>query len=373
MKDENREYARAGVDYTKMEPFKQMMIETGKETVRFPNRRGVFLNADLAHAHGACFQYRGDLTHMWCQTQEGLGNKNWIAEWMYQFEGKGTYYKTIGIDNALMAANDVIAQGAMPVIFTNEVAAGDSEWFEDKQRSRDLANGYYDVCQMCGMALAAGESPSLRYLIKSEPPVKSAPSLSCCVTGIIAPLSRLITGSGLAAGDCIIGAPSSGLHANGISLIIKRAMSLPDKFLTELGNGFTLGEEALVPTRCYVQLIEALQEAEADIHALLPGTGSGIAKIAFDKRPFTYRINDWVEVPEIFRFMREIGVPLRDCLTMFNWGIGYYLYVPPDEADYVIEIGKESGYDLVDLGQVEKGDRKVVFEPEKITLPPPGD
>lgn len=54
-------------------------------------------------------------------------------------------------------------------------------------RSRDLAESFYQACKMCGMALPAGESPALRYLVKAEPPVRSAPSLSGCVTGLIAP------------------------------------------------------------------------------------------------------------------------------------------------------------------------------------------
>ena len=229
------EYAHAGVDYTKIERFKHAMVEIGKRTFAFPNRRDVFVEPN---AHGATYEYRGRQSHVWCNTQEGLGNKNWIAEWMYQNAGTGkTYYEGIGVDTALMAVNDVIAQGAMPVIYTDEVAAGDSEWFEDEKRARALAYGFYCVCKEAGMALPAGESPSLRYLIKAEPPVKSAPSLSGCVTGIIAPRTRLITGEKLRAGDMIIGATSSGLHANGISLVIKRALSLPEQFLIKLPNG----------------------------------------------------------------------------------------------------------------------------------------
>ena len=372
---EKSEYAEAGVDYTKIEPFKQEMIKIGKQTSIFPNRRGVFINSEIMHAHGAVYEYRGGLPHKWCKTQEGLGNKNWIAEWMYKFSGTGkTYYDGIGIDVALMAVNDVIAQGAMPVVYTDEVAAGDSEWFKDEKRSKDLAQGFFKICREVGMALPAGESPSLRYLIKSEPPVKSAPSLSCCVTGIIAPSNRIITGEKLQAGDHIIAVPSSGLHANGISLVIKRAMTFPEKFLTQLPNGNTLGEEALIPTRSYVALVEALLKEEIDIHALLPGTGGGVSKIAFDKRDFTYRICNWVnEIPPLFLFMREVGVSLRDCLTTFNWGVGYYIFVPPFETEQTIDFGERAGYELVDVGVVEKGERRVIFEPEDINLFPPGE
>ncbi len=114
------EYAKAGVDYTVMEPFKMAMIEAGKKTLKFPNKRGVFINEDATHAHGAVFEYRGGEAHIWCQTQEDLGNKNWIAEWMYQKTGK-SYYESIAIDTALIVVNDVIAQGAMPVVSTDQL------------------------------------------------------------------------------------------------------------------------------------------------------------------------------------------------------------------------------------------------------------
>lgn len=366
------EYAQAGVDYSKIEPFKMAMVQAGKKTLNFPNKREVYIEEASLGAHGVVFQYRGTKPHLWCKTQEGLGNKNWIAEWMYQHAGTGrTYYEGIGIDTALMAANDVICQGALPVIYTDEVAAGDSEWFMDEKRSQDLAESFLEACKICGMALPAGESPALRYLIKAEPPVRSAPCLSGCVTGIIAPADRRITGEKLRAGDHIIGATSSGIHSNGISLVIKRALILKDKFLHRLPNGKTLGEEALIPTRSYVALVEALLEKNVEVHSLLAGTGGGISKIAYAKRPFTYRIKKWVEeIPPLFLFMRELGVSREDCLTTFNWGIGFYIFVPEKEVDRTIQTGREAGYQLLDLGHLEEGKRCVIFEPEKITLPP---
>jgi len=371
-KHEKSEYAQAGVDYTKIEPFKMAMVRAGRQTLKFPNKRDVYIEEESLGTHGVVFKYRGTKSHLWCMTQEGLGNKNWVAEWMYQYAETGrTYYEGIGFDTALMAANDVICQGALPVIYTDEVAAGDSEWFMDEKRSSDLAESFYKVCEMCGMALPAGESPALRYLIKAEPPVKSAPSLSGCVTGIIAPVERMVTGEKLRVGDHVIGATSSGLHSNGISLVIKRALALKDRFLHQLPNGNTLGEEALIPTRSYVGLIEALLENNINIHALLGGTGGGISKIAYDKRSFSYRIKKWVEeIPPIFQFMRELGVSLEDCLTTFNWGIGFYIFVSEEEVDRTIKTGKNAGYELLDLGQVEEGERCVIFKPEGITLSP---
>lgn len=367
--------AKAGVNYAVMEPFKQAMIAAGAKTLSFPNKRGVYINQDVMHAHGGVFEYRGGQPHLWCNTQEGLGNKNWIAEWMYQNEGTGkTYYDAIAKDVVLMAANDVIAQGAMPVVFTDEVAVGDANWFADKKRADDLGRGFYEICEEIGAALPAGESPALKYLMKSADPVKSAPSLSGCVTGIIAPSTNLITGKELAAGDHIIGVTSSGLHANGISVVIHKALELPEQFLTKLPNGNTLGAEALIATRSYVALMEALLTGGAKPHAVLPGTGDGVGKLAYDKRPFTYRVHSWVTIPPLFTYFNEvIGLSLKDCLKTFNWGIGYYLFVGPEQVADVLRIGTAAGYELKDIGIVEEGERKVVFEPSDITLAPPGE
>jgi phosphoribosylformylglycinamidine cyclo-ligase len=366
-------YAKAGVDYTKMEPFKMAMVATGKKTLAFPNKRGVFVNEDAIHAHGAVFEYRQSQPHIWVKTQEDLGNKNWIAEWMYQETGK-SYYDSIAIDTALIVVNDVIAQGALPVVFTDQLEASDSSWYADEKRAQDFADGMFRICEEVGMALPAGESASVKYVVNPKEPVQSIASLSGSCTGIIAPSERLITGKKLSAGDHIIAVASSGLHANGISLVIQKAIELPEKFHTKLPNGHTLGEEALIPTRSYVQLIETLLEAGTDVHALLPGTGDAIGKIAFDKRPFSYRIRSWLQVPDLFLYFKEsLGVPIKDCLKTFNWGAGYYIFAPTHEVERIIALGTKAGYTLMDVGVVEEGKREVVFEPENITLPPPGE
>jgi len=174
--------------------------------------------------------------------------------------------------------------------------------------------------------------------------------------------------------------PSSGIHSNGISLVIKKALGLKEKFMTELPNGNTLGHEALIPTQSYVALVEAFLEEEVDVHAYLPGTGGGLAKIAFDKRPFFYHISDWFnEIPPIFDFMmEELNVSLEDCLTTFNMGGGYYAYVPSGEVDFAIGVAHDAGYELLDVGVVESGERKVVIDPDifekaGIVLAPPGE
>ncbi len=365
------EYKRAGLNYKLIQPFKNQLVEVGKKTRLFPNRRDVYVIGN-----NPVLEYRGDKPHSWKTMLEGLGNKSWIAQWMYQFSGTGkSYFDLIAIDVALMGVNDILPVGALPVGYHDEVAAKTSKWFNNQQRAMDYAKGTYEICQHCGMALLGGESPAYRFLLNAEPPVGDTPTFSCLVIGIIAPASRRINEENLRAGDVIIGAASSGWHSNGATYLIEQTMKLRDQFNTRL-DGKTLGEHALIPTRSYVALVEAWLDAELEIHAFQPITGDGVAKIAFDKRPLTYRITDWPkEIPLIFQFMRDkFGLSAEGCLKAFNSGIGCVGFFPPKEANRAIEVGQKAGYDVYALGRVEEGKRQTIFEPwGNIVLPPPGE
>lgn len=375
MSTATREYAQAGVDSSKIDRFKRIMAAMGKRTLIFPlERHGIIVSQ---FAHGAGFRFHGNQPFMIMETQEGLGNKNWIGEWMYQNAGTGrTYYSGIGIDALLMAANDVISHGARPFMYLDEVAVGSDDWFTDEQRSSDLANSFYRACEADGITIPAGESPALRYLIKPELPVQSAPSLSGCVTGFVPTEKDLITGEKVGPGTRIIGVTSSGLHSNGISMVIKRALTLPDEFLTILSNGNTLGEEALIPTRSYIKLTAAIQDADIEVLGYLPGTGDGVSKLASaDKRNFTWRIHTWIKnIPLLFHYLHhEIGVSLFDCLTVLNWGIGWYIFAHAEHVDRIITIGTQAGYELLEVGVVEEGTRQTIFGPANDLVLPPNE
>jgi phosphoribosylformylglycinamidine cyclo-ligase len=371
-------YALSGVNRAAIKPFKVMIGDVVQRTKDFSLARGMRV---WPGEHGTLYQYLGRGRYIGGITQEGLGNKSWIAMWMRKHVGTGlTYNDNVSYCMAMMGVNDVIAQGALPFAINDEVSAGTGEWFEDEACGRDFAEGLFDACQDAKMTLGGGESATLKYLVHSAEsapgvPVPDAPVLSCAVTGIIAPTKRLVSMKKLCTGDRILGVTSSGLHANGISLVNQRALALPDQFLTKVPDTKrTLGEEALIRTRCYVKLVEALLDAEVELHGLLPGTGDGVAKLAAYKRPFTYQIHSWVDVPPLFLFMRELGVSLKDCLTTFNWGVGYYIFVPAREVARAILIGGTVGYKMYEVGRVEKGDRKVIFEPEDgLVLYPPGE
>lgn len=369
---EGQEYKDSGLNYELIQPFKDRMVAVGKATRAFPNYRDVYVVGS-----NPVLEYRGSHRHFWKTMLEGLGNKDWIAQWMYQFGNTGkSYFDAIAFDQALMGVNDILSAGALPVGYHDEVVTKTSDWFNDQKRAEDYARGTFEVCQLCGMALIGGESPAYRFLLGSAPPVSDTPSLSCAVFGIVVPASRRIDEGSLRAGDVMIGATSSGWHSNGATYIIEQAMKLPDGFNTRLPDGRMFGEHALIPTRSYVALMEAWLEAELEIHAFQPITGDGVAKIAFDKRPFTYRIKNWPEdIPPIFTYMREqFGLSAKGSLKTFNNGIGAVGFFPRTAVQRAMEVGESAGYEMHELGVVEDGPRQTIFGPENdLVLPPPGE
>ncbi len=376
------ENAAAGVNYGVIKPFKDSMVGVSKRTRHLCEKRGVFI-LPTTNGHGVPYEYRGDGNPVWVATKEGLGNKAWIAMLLNQLgledPTEQFHMGGIGIDTFRMGSNDNATHGAQSVILTDEVSCGVDEFF-GSEPANALADSFERACVISGCSMGQGESPAYRYLMQSFPPVKYAPSLSVCVIGIVPPGKKYISGEAVRPGDFLIGFPSSGLHANGISPVIRRVMELPEGFLTKL-NGRTVGEECLIPTRSYSGLVEALIDADVDVHAFLPMTGDGIGKFASDDR-FHYDVREWLpeeKMPPLFRFMEEIGMPREGIAKTFNCGIGYVVIVPFHEVEKVFDIGnktkidgEEGFYNPTFLGEVEEGDAGTYFAPWGLNLPPPG-
>lgn len=357
------------VNYADIDPFKHEMRVIGEQTRRFPRTRGVEVDED------GFFWYTRPVPHAWMLRPEGLGNKDYIAEIMYRETGDPSHFAGIGIDTGMMAVYDVIRHGALPVAYGDEVAASRSSWFRDAARRRVICESFFELCRMCRMALVGGESPAYRFLINPLPPVEEASTFSGAVVGILAPREHRVVPH-LRKGAVILGARSSGLHANGASIVIDEGLKLADGFFTVLPNGRTYGEEALIPCVNYTPLVEALLNnlnVPQDILSIVPITGGGVAKLAADRAPFVYRITDWVDYPPLFRYLLSCGISIRDCLTTFNMGIGMALILTEAGAEEATTPAARAGWELVHLGHVEDGEPMVIFEPEGgIELPPPG-
>lgn len=362
----------ADVVYSKIATTKDIMKELARRTATLSRRHGVEVSP---RPHSARFLYVGtEPFHGFGETLEGLGHKNVVAELMYMADtAGGSRYRHVAKCNMRMATNDLVADGAMPFLYLDHIATGDSDWFDDARRAAELALGMEEDCHEFGMTIGGGESPVLKLLVNSKPLVPSAPVLSGVATGIYYGPYRPLEGA-VHSGDVILGFEASGVHSNGSGLVISLARKFPGAFMTRLPNGRTFGDEFLTPTRSYIPLVAALARAGVYVHKFLPGTGGGVAKLAsYSVRDFTYRIDFWPRWNDIFEFLHtECEVGMNDMLRTFNCGIGWYAFVPAGLAERTILEANAAGYRGWRLGRVQEGPRQVVFGPAgDMILPPP--
>jgi phosphoribosylformylglycinamidine cyclo-ligase len=237
------------------------------------------------------------------------------------------------------------------------------EWLTDKKLAEDFIKGWRAACDASGVVWGGGETQSLSGVV-----APGALEFAGSAFGVIDKAEDLVQGKNLKDGDAIVLVESSGVHANGISLIRELADRLPEGYGTELGDGTTLGEAALAPTHLYGGLVKKLQAAGVDVHYLSNVTGHGWRKLMRAEAEFSYIINQIPPAHEIFAFIAEqTGNDKKEMYGNYNMGAGYAVYVPAGQAGKVVEAAAGQGLKAWVAGNVEKGPKKVVIKPEGIT------
>ena len=281
---------------------------------------------------------------------------------MRKITGK-TYYDQIAQDAVAMIVNDLIVVGAMPQVVNAYFAIGESDWMTDKKRAKDLVNGWAAACNTIGATWGGGETPTLKGVI--EP---ATIDIGGAATGIIQPKSRLVLGEKLADGDAIVLIESSGIHANGITLVRKMTESLPNGYGTKISTNKMLGDVLLTPTHLYVSLVRDLLMANLDIHYMVNVTGHGWRKLMRATKPFTYEFTTVPKPQPEFDFIREtLGISDQEMYASFNMGAGFAIYLPKSQAAQVVSVAKQNKLRAWVCGQVKKGPKKVVIKPKDIT------
>ncbi|MEJ0001798.1 MAG: AIR synthase-related protein [bacterium] len=357
----------AGVNYALMDPFKlQAQLaarETDKEIKRFGFNVVEWTRGESAFLIETPWAYFGFVV-------EGLGTKSLVADAMRLAKDLKsltgvTHYDKVAQCNAAMAFNDLCTVGAMPLVYGQYTAVGESEWFEDEQRAKDLIEGTKKACLQARCVWGGGETPTLKGII-----VPGTVDLAGATFGIIPYNNRVINPARIKHGDVIVMIESSGIHANGLSLARKIAEKVKGGYLAKLPDSKTFGESLLEPTYIYSPLIEDCIDYGIDIHYAVNITGHGWRKLMRANEPFTYVIETLPHSLPIFEFMQEHGpVSDEEAYGNLNMGAGFALYVPQGDAEYIIEnIAPMLGFRAFIAGHIEAGEKKVVIKPKGIVF-----
>ncbi|HSW37522.1 MAG TPA: AIR synthase-related protein [Candidatus Saccharimonadales bacterium] len=295
--------------------------------------------------------------------QEGLGTKSLIARAVYEETGK-SFFAAIAQDTVASIINDLISVGATPIVLNAYWSASSYEWLTHRKLATDFIRGWRAACDEAKVVWGGGETQSLSGVV-----LPGALELAGSAFGVIKFKEQLVQGKNLRAGDAIVLLASSGVHANGISLIRDIAKRLPAGYQTKLNDGLRFGETVLTPTPIYARLIQELFEAGLDIHYLSNITGHGWRKLMRAEPAFTYRLSNIPPVAEIFNFIAEqADNDESEMYGNYNMGAGYAVYLPAEQAHIVLKIAKLRGLRAWIAGKVEAGPKQVIIEPKHITF-----
>ncbi len=358
--DKSISYSSTGVQYEIMDPVKKQAQVAAKGTSAGLGRFG-FKEVSESRGESAYVWDEGDSYK--ALVLEGLGTKSLVADSMYEITGR-SYYDSIAQDVVASSVNDLIVVGASPMVINAYFGLGDSNWLKDEKRAGDLIKGWTNACEMAGATWGGGETPTLSGIINPE----TIDLGSSCI-GIIKPKERLTLGDKLAAGDAILLIESSGIHANGLSLVRKIVERLPEGYKTKLPDGMLFGDAILKPTHIYSKLVESLFEASVEIHYMVHITGHGFRKIMRANRDFSYVI-ETLPTPqaEFDLIQKESGNSDEEMYGNFNMGTGFAIMLPKSEVEKAQKIAQENGFKSWDAGVVKEGPNQVVIKPKNIVF-----
>jgi phosphoribosylformylglycinamidine cyclo-ligase len=332
-------YARAGVDLDHDEAFVGEIKEIARSTFRpevlssIGGFAGLFKTPD---------RYQDPLL---VASTDGVGTKLLLAAQIGR-------YDTVGIDCVAMVVNDLVVQGAEPLVFLDYLAMGKL----DKQIAAEALRGIAEGCRRAGCALLGGETATM-------PGAYREGELELVGMGIgVVERDRVIDGSTIREGDVLIGLGSAGLHSNGFSLVRQiletgLAAGKLDLFAQNEELNTTLASALLAPTRIYVKPVLNLMR-DFTLNGIVHITGGGFLGNVPRILPKGVRARidpgAWPWPPVFALLMRQAEISEREMLRVFNCGIGMILVVPREQADEIAERLTGLGERIYRIGEIER-------------------
>jgi phosphoribosylformylglycinamidine cyclo-ligase len=326
-------YAQAGVDIDAGD----RLVQNIKPLARRTLREGVLAGIG---GFGALFEvprrYREPVL---VSGTDGVGTKLKLA---FQLG----YHDTVGIDLVAMSVNDILVQGAEPLFFLDYFACGKL----DVDVATRVVGGIAHGCEEAGCALIGGETAEMPGMY---PPGEY--DLAGFAVGVVEK-SRIIDGTRIVPGDAVLGLASSGPHSNGYSLIRRILERSNADVAKPFGEGGTLADAILAPTRIYVKPLLALMQA-LPVKGLAHITGGGITgnvpRILPEGMAAVIEQQAWT-LPPLFQWLqREGNVADAEMHRVFNCGIGMVVVVAAEHAGSAIELLSAAGERVAPIGRIE--------------------
>jgi len=270
---------------------------------------------------------------------DGVGTKIEIANELNKFD-------TIGIDLVAMSVNDLIIQGAKPLLFLDYISINKI----NLKKLKSIIKGIIEGCRLSGCELAGGETAEMPGTYE-----KDKFDIAGFAVGVVGK-NKILTKNKIKKDDLILALPSSGLHSNGFSLV---RFIINQRKINIKKNKF-LKSELLKPTKIYVNEVLKLIDKNL-INGCANITGGGLSdnikRIIPNKLVADIDLNK-IKTLSIFKWLKETGISEKEMLKTFNCGVGFCLIINPK---YLNKISKYFSryYKPYVIGKISKGISKV--------------
>ncbi|MDC3166839.1 phosphoribosylformylglycinamidine cyclo-ligase [Candidatus Pelagibacter sp.] len=270
---------------------------------------------------------------------DGVGTKIEIANLLNK-------YDTIGIDLVAMSVNDLIVQGAKPLLFLDYISINKI----DLKKLKSIIKGILKGCKLSGCELVGGETAEMPGTYE-----KGKFDIAGFAVGVV-DKNKILTKNRIKKNNLILAVPSSGLHSNGFSLL---RYLIYQKKINIKKNKF-LKSELLKPTKIYVDEVLKLIDQNL-INGCANITGGGLSdnikRIIPDKMVADIDLNQ-IKTLNIFKWLKKNGISEKEMLKTFNCGVGFCLIINPKNLKKVTK-QFSSYYKPYVIGKISKGINKV--------------
>ncbi len=270
---------------------------------------------------------------------DGVGTKIEIANSLNKFD-------TIGIDLVAMSVNDLIVQGAKPLLFLDYISINKIDLIKLKSIIKGIVKG----CKLSGCELVGGETAEMPGTYS-----KGKFDIAGFAVGLVGK-NKTLNKNKIKKNNLILAIPSSGLHSNGFSLV----RYLINKKKININRNKFLKSELLKPTKIYVKEIMNLISKNL-INGCANITGGGLAdnikRIIPDNMVADIDLNE-IKTLKIFNWLKKNGISENEMLKTFNCGVGFCLIINKKNLNK-IQSYFPKGYKPYVIGKIINGKNKV--------------